>query len=98
MACLARGVLYLHEGAFLPGRHNPMQRREFLLGSAAAACPLAAHAQAHDMRPIDFLTGLPTNDVERQARPAKFLDGLAQLGWIVARNLEIDDRASGRYP
>jgi putative ABC transport system substrate-binding protein len=98
MACLTRGVLYLHEGAFLPGRHNPMQRREFLLGSAAAACPLAAHAQQHDMRRIGFLTGLPTNDVERQARQAKFLEGLAQLGWIVGRNLEIDDRAAGRDP
>jgi putative ABC transport system substrate-binding protein len=82
-----------------------MQRREFvtLLGGAAAVSsvswPLAAHAQQRgSMRRIGFLTGLSADDTEGQARLAAFLRGLAELGWTVGRNLEMDYRAAGRDP
>ena len=78
-----------------------MHRREFvtLLGGVAAAGPLAAHAQQHDeVRRIGFLIGLPADNPEGQARLAAFRQGLAQLGWIGGRNLEMDYRAAGRDP
>ena len=89
----------------LGGKGFPMQRREFvtLLGGTAAVCsvswPRAAHAQQHgSMRRIGFLIGLPADDTEGQARLAAFLQGLAELGWTVGRNLEMDYRTAGRDP
>ena len=76
-----------------------MHRREFLLGGAAAAWPLAAHAQqGDDIRRIGFLIGLPADDADGQARLAAFRQGLAASGWIVGRNLELAYRAAGRDP
>jgi putative tryptophan/tyrosine transport system substrate-binding protein len=76
-----------------------MHRREFLLGGAAAAWPLAAHAQLRDeIKRIGFLIGLPADDGDGQARLAAFRQRLAALGWIVGRNLEMDHRAAGRDP
>jgi putative tryptophan/tyrosine transport system substrate-binding protein len=76
-----------------------MHRREFLLGGAAAAWPLAAHAQLRDeIKRIGFLIGLPADDADGQARLAVFRQRLAALGWIVGRNLEMDYRAAGRDP
>jgi putative ABC transport system substrate-binding protein len=76
-----------------------MHRREFLLGGAAAAWPLAAHAQQRDdIRRIGFLIGLPAEDADGQARLAIFRQGLAALGWIVGRNLELAYRAAGHDP
>jgi ABC-type uncharacterized transport system substrate-binding protein len=76
-----------------------MHRREFLLGGAAAAWPLAAHAQQRDdIKRIGFLIGLPADDGDGQARLAAFRQRLAALGWIVGRNLEMDHRAAGRDP
>jgi ABC-type uncharacterized transport system substrate-binding protein len=77
-----------------------MHRRQFvtLLGGAAA-WPLVAHAQQRDgARRIGFLIGLSLDDAESEARRAAFLQGLAALGWIVGRNLEMDYRAAGRDP
>jgi putative ABC transport system substrate-binding protein len=76
-----------------------MHRREFLLGGAAAAWPLAANAQQReDTRRIGFLIGVPADDADGQARLAAFRHGLAALGWIVGRNLELAYRAAGRDP
>jgi putative ABC transport system substrate-binding protein len=72
-----------------------MRRRDFitLLGSAAAAWPLAARAQQPErVRRIGVLMASAADDSEPQARMAAFLQGLAQLGWIDGRNVRIDTR------
>jgi hypothetical protein len=72
-----------------------MQRREFvmLLGSAAAAWPLAARAQQLDVvRRIGVLTGFAESDREGQAFVAAFREGLQKLGWVEGRNIRIDYR------
>jgi putative ABC transport system substrate-binding protein len=78
-----------------------MRRRDFitLLGGAAAPMlrPPAALAQPREQR-VGFLIGLPADDAEGQARLAAFRQGLAELGWTVGRNLEMDYRAAGRDP
>jgi putative tryptophan/tyrosine transport system substrate-binding protein len=69
-------------------------RRKFLatLGGAAAAWPLAARAEPERMRRIGVLMGIAATDPEGQARQAALLQGLAQLGWIDGRNVQIDTR------
>ena len=72
-----------------------MRRREFitLLGGAAAAWPLAARAQQPErMRRIGVLLPAAADDAEFQARVGAFLQGLAQLGWTIGRNVRIDTR------
>jgi putative tryptophan/tyrosine transport system substrate-binding protein len=72
-----------------------MRRREFitLIGSAAAAWPIAARAQQGvRMRRIGVLGGVAADDPEGQARNAAFLQGLEQLGWTVGRNMQIEYR------
>lgn len=72
-----------------------MKRREFitLLGGAAVAWPLAAHAQQPErVRRIGVLMGLAENDPEGQARIAAFRQGLEQLRWTDGRNARIDYR------
>ena len=76
-------------------RGDRMKRREFitLLGGAAAAWPLAARAQQRErMRRIGVLLPAAADDAEFQARVAAFLQGLAQLGWTIGRNVRIDTR------
>ena len=62
-----------------------MRRREFisLIGAAAVAGPLAAHAQPAERR-IGVLTVFAADDPEGQARLAAFVEGLQQLGWTTA--------------
>jgi ABC-type uncharacterized transport system substrate-binding protein len=74
-----------------------MRRRAFiaLLGGAAAAWPLAAHAQqTGGMRRIGVLMSVTSDDPEGQARLAAFLQGLQEFGWSVGRNARIDIRWS----
>ncbi len=72
-----------------------LRRREFvrLLGGAAAAWPLGAHAQQPDrMRRIGVLMDTVLGDTELSPRNAAFLRGLQQLGWTDGRNVRIDTR------
>ena len=72
------------EGAPMPG----MRRRDFvaLLGGAAAAWPLAAHAQQPErIRRVGVLTGAGgPNDEEAPARKAALEQGLQRAGWVKA--------------
>src|SRR5262249_34736121 len=71
-----------------------MRRREFitLLGTAAAAWPLAAVAQQAQLRMnrVALLMLYPDNDGEGQRRAAALRQGLEKLGWFVGRNVQID--------
>jgi len=69
-----------------------MNRRTFitLLGSAAAAWPLAARAQQERMRRIGALMNLAADDPEAAGRVAAFAQGLGELGWTIGRNVRMD--------
>ena len=72
-----------------------MKRREFiaLVGSAAAAWPLAARAQQRDrMRRIGVLLPAAADDPVSQAWVGAFLQGLALLGWTLGHNVRLDTR------
>ena len=78
-----------------------MRRREFitLLGSMAAAWPVAVRAQQPErMRRIGMLTGLSGEDAQTKARIAAFLQELQKLGWTEGRNLRVDTRAGAGNP
>jgi putative ABC transport system substrate-binding protein len=72
-----------------------VKRREFiaLVGSAAAAWPLAARAQQRDrMRRIGVLLPAAADDPVSQAWVGAFLQGLALLGWTLGHNVRLDTR------
>src|SRR5690242_2417109 len=74
-----------------------MKRREFikLIGSAATAWPLAAHAQQRErIRRIGVLMGYLGDESgsSGQALIAAFREGLEKLGWTEGRNTRIDIR------
>jgi putative tryptophan/tyrosine transport system substrate-binding protein len=72
-----------------------MKRREFitLLGGAAAAWPLAAHAQQDGrVRRIGMLLIGAEGDPVDQSFIAEFRQGMQDLGWTEDRNLRIDYR------
>jgi putative tryptophan/tyrosine transport system substrate-binding protein len=72
-----------------------VRRRNFiaLLGSAAAAWPLAARAQQGErVRRISVLVPAAADDPEWQARVGAFQQALALLGWTIGRNVRIDTR------
>jgi putative tryptophan/tyrosine transport system substrate-binding protein len=72
-----------------------IKRRQFitLLGGAAIAWPLAAHAQQRErLRRVGVLTPFPANDAEGQARLTAFAQALQQAGWTVGQNLRLDYR------
>jgi putative ABC transport system substrate-binding protein len=75
-----------------------MRRREFirLLSGAAAAGPLAAHAQqAERVRRVAMLM-TPTDDLDDSDAPSKvFAEALTKLGRIAGRNVTIEGRSSG---
>jgi putative tryptophan/tyrosine transport system substrate-binding protein len=73
-----------------------VRRREFitLLGGAAIAWPLAAHAQQSEKRRrIGVLTGSDQSDAEEQVRFGAFRQSLQQLGWMEGRNIQFDFRS-----
>ena len=75
-----------------------MRRREVitLLGGAAAAWPLVAHAQTTKVARIGFL-GLVSAS-SHASRTAAFRAGLRDLGWIEGGNLRVEFRwAEGNY-
>ncbi len=72
-----------------------MKRRQFitLLGGAAAVWPLAARAQqAERMRRIGVLMSTVENDARGLKYVTAFAQGLAELGWTVGRNVQIEYR------
>jgi putative ABC transport system substrate-binding protein len=71
-----------------------MRRRDLLASFAAvAAAPLAARAQAGErMRRIGVLIGNSEGDGQSAPGLDSFRKGLAGLGWIEGRNLQIDVR------
>jgi putative ABC transport system substrate-binding protein len=75
-----------------------LERRSFLtlLGSAAAAWPLAARAQQPErMRRIGVLMGGDENDPEPKRRYSAFTQALADLGWADGRNVRMAPRWAG---
>jgi putative tryptophan/tyrosine transport system substrate-binding protein len=72
-----------------------VKRREFIaiLGSAAAAWPLAARAQQSErMLRIAVLLPAAADDTQYQTWFGAFLQGLEQSGWTIGRNVQIDTR------
>jgi putative ABC transport system substrate-binding protein len=72
-----------------------LRRREFitLLGSAAAAWPLAARAQQPErIRRVGVLMNGVATETGPQSSVAAFVQGLRQLGWTEGQNLRIDIR------
>jgi putative ABC transport system substrate-binding protein len=71
-----------------------MKRRDFItLLGGATLWPLATRAQQSErVRRIGVLMDFAAEDTEGQARLTALLRGLAELGWIVDRNLRIDPR------
>jgi putative ABC transport system substrate-binding protein len=75
-----------------------LRRREFItfLGGAAAAWPLGASAQQGDrLRRIGYLTGGDENDPLVKSLVSAFTRALADLGWTVGRNVQMDLRGAG---
>jgi putative ABC transport system substrate-binding protein len=74
-----------------------MRRREFitLVGSAAAAWPLAARAQGERIQRIGVLMPGDETDPVRKAYVTAFTQTLADLGWTDGRNVRMDVRWSG---
>ena len=71
-----------------------LQRREFIAGlGGAAAWPLAARAQQPQrMRRIGVLMNLASDDPESVAHISAFAQGLAERGWIIDRNVQVEYR------
>jgi putative tryptophan/tyrosine transport system substrate-binding protein len=71
-----------------------MRRRDFItLLGGAAVLPIAAQAQQGErVRRIGILMNLAESDPEGQARLARFVKRLMELGWADGRNAQFDIR------
>jgi putative ABC transport system substrate-binding protein len=68
-----------------------MRRREFILGIAATAWSVTARAQQDErVKRIGVMLPASADDAEVQIWLAAFLQALAQLGWIIGRNMRVD--------
>jgi putative ABC transport system substrate-binding protein len=80
---------------------DQLKRREFitLLGGAAAAWPLAAHAQQSARGPVPLIGFLSSRAPNTEANlVAAFVQGLRDSGYIEGQNVAIEYRwAEGRY-
>jgi putative ABC transport system substrate-binding protein len=77
-----------------------VRRRDFitLMGSAAAAWPLAARAQQAGMKRVSVLSPEAPDDPNVEVRLVIFQQELERLGWQQERNVHIDYRyASGKF-
>ena len=78
-----------------------MKRREFIAGlsCAAAAWPLAAHAQPTDRaRLIGVLMASKQDDPVSEGRLTAFRNGLVELGWTEGHNIRFEVRYVGGDP
>ena len=68
---------------------DQLKRREFikLLGGAAVACPLAAHAQQAKNARLGYLAPAANPDLQQA-----LLGGLRDLGYVEGQNLAIEYR------
>jgi putative ABC transport system substrate-binding protein len=73
-----------------------VKRRDFitLLGTAAAAWPLAARAQQRPLPVIGYLISGSLDERRRQISLPAFHRGLAESGYVEGRNVTIDSRYS----
>ncbi|HEV2549787.1 MAG TPA: ABC transporter substrate-binding protein [Stellaceae bacterium] len=70
-----------------------MRRRDFIIGSAAAAWPLTAHAQQPDrVRRIGVLIGQPEADPEAATFFSEFTQALHKVGWTAGATVQMDVR------
>ena len=71
-----------------------MKRRAFIatLGGAAAWPVVARGQQTERVRRVGVLMALGADDPESKARVTAFVQGLAQLGWIIGQNVQVDYR------
>jgi putative ABC transport system substrate-binding protein len=70
-----------------------MRRRDFIAGAGAAVWPLSARSQQTErVRRIGALMGWSESDPEYHSWLAAFVQRLAQLGWLVGRNVRIEQR------
>jgi putative tryptophan/tyrosine transport system substrate-binding protein len=71
-----------------------MKRRTFIgaLGGAAAWPVVARGQQSERVRRVGVLMALGADDPESKARVTAFVQGLAQLGWIIGQNVQVDYR------
>src|SRR5215208_7374214 len=74
-----------------------MRRREFIAAiSATIACPPHSHAQKPgSVRRVGVLMAFNENDPDGKAQLSGFVQELAELGWLVGRNLRMEVRWGG---